>query len=154
MKKLIITGIILFATTLSQVNAQTINIRFATDLNGRLMGYDYTGLFIRSFVYDKSGNRVAKTEDGLSTAIFENKTGHSFLYPNPFRRSFNVILENHKEVVREVYLTNMLGQLVPIDKQAFQGKLSITTKQEIPPGFYLCRVLTDRKIIEFKIIKK
>jgi YD repeat-containing protein len=154
MKKLIITGLILFATALSQINAQTINIQFASDLNGRLMGYNYTGLFIRSFVYDKSGNRVAQTDDDLSTEIFENKTGHSFLYPNPFRRSFSVILENHKEAVREVYLTNMLGQLVPIDKQAFQGKLSISTKQEIPPGFYLCRVLTEREIIKFKIIKR
>jgi len=78
------------------------------------------------------------------------------IFPNPFMNEINITFKNEDMVINKIELSDISGKLV-FEKEIDQGnsiRLQLSESNEITPGFYLLKVITNSSIITEKVLKQ
>jgi hypothetical protein len=91
---------------------------------------------------------VSKTESVVN-AKFESVSDEIKVFPNPFTKSFSVLLPTAQQLV-SVQLFSPEGKLV----KQYSGNETLFNWSDITPGFYILRVKTNTGTSDLKIVKQ
>jgi hypothetical protein len=91
---------------------------------------------------------VSKTESVVN-AKFESVSDKIKVFPNPFTKSFSVLLPTAQQLV-SVHLFSPEGKLV----KQYCGNETLFNWSDITPGFYILRVKTNTGTSDLKIVKQ
>ena len=95
-----------------------------------------------------SGALKAKT----ITALPDQLTGKVKLYPNPVSNTDIVLELDIKLNIKEVYLRDLSGRIIPVISKEEPGRIVISTDNKIETGIYVISVLSNAGMINKKLI--
>lgn len=149
------TGLILIlAFSAMYLNAQ-VKVQFAYDKNNRLTGYEFPGLFTRSYYYDESGNRVKKNNDKPIFTYLPAAEIHGeiIVYPNPFRGEEFFITGIEPESSANLQLYDIRGMQMPLEYEVLSDRCRVRIVGNASPGIYFLRLKTEKEHTGIKLIR-